>query len=85
LNHYSGNTFCITEFLTGVEAKYGTLTLTKGLQLSTNPPADFPKELLCSNCEKAAYNILAQASPTDAKAAKPKLEQMCGANFVGKC
>jgi hypothetical protein len=82
---YSGNTLCLTEFLTQVEKKYGTLTLTKALQLLTNPPADLPKELTCSNCNKAAYNILAQASPTDANAAKPALQQQCGAAFVGKC
>jgi len=67
----------------GVEQKYGTLTLTKASQLITNPPADFPKELLCSNCAKAAYNIIAQASPTHAN--KASHEQMCGAAFVGKC
>ncbi len=81
---YSGNTLCLTEFLTQIEKTNGTLTLTNALKLLTNPET-LPKEITCSNCNKAAFNILAQADPTDANASKATLQQQCGAAFVGKC
>ncbi|EDR08811.1 uncharacterized protein LACBIDRAFT_296259 [Laccaria bicolor S238N-H82] len=77
-----GSTNCITETLTNIEAIVGPLTLTNILSIAANPPSTIPTNITCSNCIKAAYNIIAKDVPSIVSEAAPALQSQCGASFT---
>jgi hypothetical protein len=77
-----GSTNCITQTLTNIEAVVGPLTITNIISLAANPPSTLPTNITCSNCIKAAYNIIAKNIPSIVTDAAPALQSQCGASFT---
>jgi len=80
----SANQNCITQTLTNIEKTTGPLTLSKIFTGLANPfsiaPGGIPKEVICSNCVKAAYNIVAHDLGPAVNSSAASAE--CGPSFV---
>jgi len=76
-----GNTFCVTELLTDIQDAFGPLTISnipnivKGFSVNS-----VPQNLTCSNCSKAAFNVVNQDVPGLIPASDA--QQECGASFT---
>ncbi|PPQ63477.1 hypothetical protein CVT24_005134 [Panaeolus cyanescens] len=77
-----GDSNCITKTLGDVEATFGTLNLQNIIKIVTNPPDDLPANITCTNCVKAAYNVIAQDVPGLVSDTSAGLQQQCGADFT---
>jgi len=76
---------CITQTLTNVEKTTGPLSITKIEQLLTNATAltSVPKDAVCNNCMKTAYNIINKDFPsTFPPPANTAISNHCGATFI---
>lgn len=82
----STNQNCITETLTNIEKTTGPLSFDKIASELTNPLAlasAVPKDVICSNCVKAAYNVINQdLKGLIPSAANSTVSSTCGASFV---
>ncbi|KDR75769.1 hypothetical protein GALMADRAFT_248455 [Galerina marginata CBS 339.88] len=76
-----GDTNCITQTLTNVQNIVGTLSLTNIIKLASTSP-DLPANVTCTNCVKAAYNIVGQNIPSLVSDSAPALQSQCGASFT---
>ena len=84
-SHSANSTLCITELLTNIESYSGTLTPANFQKVFGNG-ADLPAtpaNITCTNCTKAAYNIVINDVPSAVTSAKPAYQSLCGAAFVG--
>ncbi|RDB25207.1 hypothetical protein Hypma_007785 [Hypsizygus marmoreus] len=81
-----GSANCITKTLTSIESFVGgSLSVSKVLQLviSSGPNAQsIPSNITCTNCVKAAYNVLAQDIPSLVSDVAPSAQSQCGASFT---
>ncbi|KAF9452917.1 hypothetical protein P691DRAFT_695906 [Macrolepiota fuliginosa MF-IS2] len=80
-----GNTNCLTETLTSIENTTGPLTISSLLSMIMGGPQtlqNVPSNVTCSNCIKAAYNIINTDIPTLVSDAAPALQSQCGASFT---
>lgn len=77
-----GNTNCVTQTLTNIEAVTGTLTITRvGALLAGGwTSVTLPPNVTCTNCIKASYNILNQVDSDYFP--NTTLTETCGASFV---
>ena len=81
----SGSTNCITEILTSIEKAVGTLSVNNIVNLAFGGGFDkVPKDIVCSNCVKGAYNVIKTDVPTIVEDASPALSSQCGASFIGE-
>lgn len=84
----SNNTLCVTTILTQLQTANGILSLSSivgdvpsamaGAGASTNVPT----YVTCSDCVKAAYNILNQDDQSLASSASESLQSTCGSSFT---
>ncbi|KJA28996.1 hypothetical protein HYPSUDRAFT_33480 [Hypholoma sublateritium FD-334 SS-4] len=77
-----GSTNCVTETLTNIQNSVGTLTLTSIAQIVANPPSTIPTNVTCTDCIKAAYNIINDSIPGVVSDAAPSLQSQCGTSFT---
>lgn len=82
--NFSGNTLCLTETLRNIEGTTGPLTLNSimGMIMGGRIP-DIPKNVTCTDCIKAAYNVINTDVPSVTSDAAPELQSQCGASFTG--
>lgn len=83
--NFSNGTNCLASTLNDIQSANGPLTLNSLIQLVTlgNVP-NIPSNVTCSDCTKAAYNILRSDVPSIVSDTSGELQQQCGANFTGK-
>ena len=83
--NFSNGTNCLASTLNDIQSVSGPLTLNSLIQLVTlgNVP-NIPSNVTCSDCTKAAYNILRSDVPSIVSDTSGELQQQCGANFTGK-
>lgn len=80
-----GNTICLTELLTSIEQSTGPLNIQSIIGFvmgSGSPLQNIPRNVTCSDCVKAAYNILNQDVPSLVSDAAPALQTECGSSFT---
>ncbi|KAF8200958.1 hypothetical protein BJ912DRAFT_947698 [Pholiota molesta] len=77
-----GSTNCITQTLTNVQNIVGNLTISNIMQIIANPPSTIPTNVSCTDCIKAAYNVVNQDVPSLISGAAPSLQSQCGASFT---
>ncbi|KIM40213.1 hypothetical protein M413DRAFT_446381 [Hebeloma cylindrosporum] len=77
-----GDTNCVTQTLTNIQDTVGTLSLTNLAQIALNPPTSLPANVTCTNCVKAAYNIINTDVPSIVADVAPALQSQCGASFT---
>ncbi|KAF9012439.1 hypothetical protein BDQ17DRAFT_1232492 [Cyathus striatus] len=77
-----GNTNCVTQTLTNLQSVTGTLTLSEISALISNPPTNLPSNVTCTNCVKAAYNIVNQTAPSLVSDVTSSLQSQCGTSFL---
>ena len=84
MNFSNGNN-CLASTLSDIQSANGPLTLNSIIQFITlgNVP-NIPPNVTCSDCTKAAYNILRNDVPRIVSDASEGLQQQCGANFTGE-
>jgi len=83
--NFSNGTNCLASTLNDIQSANGPLTLSSLIQLVTlGNVSNIPSNVTCSDCTKAAYNILRSDVPSIVSDASGGLEQQCGANFTGK-
>jgi len=83
LKDTSNNTNCVTEGLTNIQTATGvTLNVNELGALVSGGYGNItlPSNVVCTNCVKAAYNILESADPT--LIPKATVQADCGASFV---
>ncbi|KAK0454927.1 hypothetical protein EV421DRAFT_462675 [Armillaria borealis] len=78
------DTYCVTETLRGIESSVGTLSVNRivsflGGQASFS---SLPSNVTCSNCTKAAYNILQEAYPALVNNGTESIQSQCGEAFT---
>ncbi|KAK0195467.1 hypothetical protein F5146DRAFT_922551, partial [Armillaria mellea] len=78
------DTYCVTETLRGIESSVGTLSVDRivsflGGQASFS---SLPSNVTCSNCTKAAYNILQEADPALVGNGTESIQSQCGEAFT---
>ncbi|KAK1224586.1 hypothetical protein PQX77_012481 [Marasmius sp. AFHP31] len=81
----SGDEKCITKDLKAVEGAIGTLSVDNITKMVTTlgfNATSIPKDVYCSDCTKAAYNIVNQDFPAYLADSKNDIQQQCGASFV---
>lgn len=85
----TNNTLCLTTTLDNVESVLGPLSLdnimTQMTEILTGQATNLPTSLVCTDCSKAAFNILKQNDPALAGSSTVTnaVENQCGASFVG--
>ncbi|KAF5361057.1 hypothetical protein D9756_005000 [Leucocoprinus leucothites] len=79
----NNNNNCLVSTLSTIEGVTGPLTIDNILQMVMlrNVPS-LPSNVTCSDCTKAAYNILRTDVPNLVSDASSDLQQTCGANFT---
>lgn len=78
-----GNTNCITQTLTNAQNIVGTLSIKKIIDLISHPvPSDLSANVTCTNCAKAAYNIIRQDIPSLGMADTSTIQKQCGSSFT---
>lgn len=77
-----GSKNCITQTLENIEGVVGTLSVTNIVQLALNPPTTLPANVTCTDCVKAAYNVIAADIPSITTDVAPALQSQCGASFA---
>jgi len=77
-----GNTNCITQTLTNAQNILGPLSINKIIDLVANPLTSLPGNITCTNCTKAAYNIINQDIPSLGTADASDLQAQCGSSFT---
>ncbi|KAJ3565281.1 hypothetical protein NP233_g7730 [Leucocoprinus birnbaumii] len=77
------NNNCLVSTLTNLQAITGPLSLSNiaSAVMLGNVPS-IPNNITCSDCTKAAYNILRTNVPSIVSDASGDLQQTCGANFT---
>lgn len=76
-----GSTLCSTQTLANYERVVGTLTYSKLQPLVEGNTSTLPASAICTNCNKAVYNILFQTfGPEQAQTSNSG--KLCGADFV---
>ncbi|TFK44825.1 hypothetical protein BDQ12DRAFT_661487 [Crucibulum laeve] len=77
-----GDTNCITQTLTNIEQATGTLSISNIFSIIANPPANIPSNISCTNCVKAAYNIIRKDFSSLVSDSDSTLQQQCGSSFT---
>ncbi|KAF8897059.1 hypothetical protein CPB84DRAFT_1781457 [Gymnopilus junonius] len=78
-----GNTNCVTQTLTNIQNVVGPLTLNNIVQIASNATTTtLPSNVTCTNCVKAAYNIINSAIPSLTSDSAPAVQSECGASFT---
>ncbi|TFK73967.1 hypothetical protein BDN72DRAFT_875452 [Pluteus cervinus] len=79
-----GNTVCLTETLTAIQDVNGPLTFQEVVPIiEGDVSANLPTNITCSNCQKAAYNIIkAQLPIADDQVTDAAVQKECGASFT---
>ncbi|KAJ7497419.1 hypothetical protein FB451DRAFT_1076101 [Mycena latifolia] len=77
-------TNCITQTLTNIQTILGTLSLTNVGDVITNAfsTTEIPSNVTCSNCVKAAYNVLNDTFPDAVSSEASALQSECGSSFT---
>ncbi|KAK0212786.1 hypothetical protein DFS33DRAFT_65888 [Desarmillaria ectypa] len=80
------NTYCVTETLRVIESSVGTLSVNRIVSLVGEQSgfSSLPNNVTCSNCAKAAYNILKDADPDLANNGTESIQSQCGESFTGE-
>ncbi|TFK26479.1 hypothetical protein FA15DRAFT_667360 [Coprinopsis marcescibilis] len=75
---------CIVKTLQDIEGAVGTLSIGNIVTQFLNGSNPVPLDLLCTDCVKAAYNLIADAIPSLASNNETitQVEAQCGANFT---
>ncbi|KAG5640788.1 hypothetical protein DXG03_007193, partial [Asterophora parasitica] len=76
-----GNTNCVTQMLTNVQNIAGPLTVQNILALISENGMDVPSNVTCTNCIKAAYNIV-NAEVPGFLGSNSDVQEQCGASFT---
>jgi len=77
------NTNCITQTLTNVQSVVGTLSVTNIVGIVGKlDQVQIPTNVTCTDCMKAAYNIIKTDVPDLASDIAPAAQSQCGAAFV---
>ncbi|KAK0461208.1 uncharacterized protein EV420DRAFT_1530896 [Desarmillaria tabescens] len=78
------DTYCVTETLRGIESSVGTLSVNRIVSLigAQSGLSSLPSNVTCSNCAKAAYNILKEADPGLADNGTESIQSQCGESFT---
>ncbi|KAF9565527.1 hypothetical protein CPC08DRAFT_747823 [Agrocybe pediades] len=74
-----GNDNCITKSLTDLQSVLGPLTLSSLMTINTE---NLPVNMTCTDCTKAAYNVIKTDVPSLVSDAAPSLQSQCGASFT---
>jgi len=80
-----GSTNCITETLTNIQNALGApLSLNTVISFVSDPTTMLltNKTLTCTDCVKAAYNVLKSDVPSIVSDTDPALSTQCGASFI---
>jgi len=77
-----GDTNCITKTLTNIQNMIGTLSLSSLTSGAIGFKDDLPANLTCTNCVKAAYNVIKTDVPAVVSDADSSLQEQCGASFT---
>ncbi|PPQ65669.1 hypothetical protein CVT26_000301 [Gymnopilus dilepis] len=78
-----GDTNCITQTLTNIQNIVGPLSLSNLMQITSNPTiTSLPSNITCTDCVKAAYNVINSAVPSLTSDAAPAIQSECGASFT---
>ncbi|KAG7098694.1 hypothetical protein E1B28_000607 [Marasmius oreades] len=81
-----GNDNCITKTLKAVESVVGPLSIDNLAKIITGSSnlnsSAIPKEVYCSDCTKAQYNIINKEIPNAFDGSKSDITQQCGSSFV---
>ena len=79
----SGNN-CVTETLTNIQNVVGQLNLTEIVSIIANPTGvNLPANVTCTNCTKAAYNVINGNYPSLVSGEASAIESQCGSSFTG--
>jgi len=83
----NSNSLCVTETLTNIQPYTGTLSLSNIgsiiSEISGGSVPHLPNNVTCTNCTKAAYDIISQAYPEVVQgSANSTITSQCGASFV---
>ncbi|KAF8893984.1 hypothetical protein BD779DRAFT_1467564 [Infundibulicybe gibba] len=77
------NTNCITQTLTNVQSIVGTLSVTNIVGVVAKfGQVQLPANVTCTDCMKAAYNIIKTDVPDLVSDAASAVQSQCGASFV---
>jgi hypothetical protein len=80
----SGDTKCITQDLTNVQDYIGgDLSLTNIVSFVASGNVALPSNVTCTDCTKAAYNLLSEQQASLVGTASSEVESQCGASFTG--
>ncbi|KAL0956470.1 hypothetical protein HGRIS_002616 [Hohenbuehelia grisea] len=77
-----GNSLCVTKVLTDAQNLLGTLSINNAMAVfaKARTLTEIPTNITCTNCVKAAYNIVKQDFP-DAIPSQD-VSSVCGASFI---
>ena len=76
-----GSTNCINQTLSAMQSTFGSIDSPN--KLVSDLTSSLPSNITCTDCNKAIYNLINQASPSVASKLNTTVAQ-CGANFTGK-
>ncbi|KAF8840502.1 hypothetical protein BDN67DRAFT_990303 [Paxillus ammoniavirescens] len=86
LKDTSVNSLCPTEWLTGIQNATTTLTLSAVVTLLTQSMSGqsigIPQSVVCSDCSKAAYTIVATNLPSAVAGNQTTFQSECGTSFT---
>ncbi|KAL0955673.1 hypothetical protein HGRIS_001898 [Hohenbuehelia grisea] len=77
-----GDALCITKTLTGIQDLLGPLTITSAINTTSRAFNDFNRNISCTNCMKAAWNVIAQDIPWVGREAAEGTPHPCGRSFT---
>ncbi|KAF9263288.1 hypothetical protein L218DRAFT_973110 [Marasmius fiardii PR-910] len=81
-----GNDICITKELQGIQNVVGPLSIDNVVKIAMgglNSTSSIPKDVTCSNCSKAQYNLINTEIPGLLDdSSKSEFQNQCGASFV---
>jgi hypothetical protein len=86
LKDTSANSLCVTEELTVIQSATTTLSIDNVIGLITQAMSgatiNIPQNVTCSNCSKAAYDIVAQSFPSVVSSEQSTFQSKCGSSFT---
>ncbi|KAF9474545.1 hypothetical protein BDN70DRAFT_866068 [Pholiota conissans] len=77
-----GSTNCVTQTLTNIQNAVGNLSISNIAQIIANPPSTIPANVSCTDCIKAAYNVINHDVPSLVSDSASSLQSQCGASFT---
>lgn len=83
----NNNTLCLTETLTNLEPYTGTLTVSNieavASQIVAGTVPSVPSNVTCTDCSKAAFNLVEQNFNGLLSGYSSDVSTTCGSSFVG--